>query len=142
LGVWDVNILDNLFSEEEVIAVKSIPLSSTNQEDILIWKGTANGLFSVKSAYNLAKEMDDRKKAESSRGMYKSDVWKMIWKLHVPSVEKNFLWRACHDILPTMENLTKQKIVADPMCPVCGLEVETSIHIPYGHVLLQRMHGE
>ena len=45
LGVWDVNILANLFSEEEVATINSIPLSSMNQEDVLIWRGTANGIF-------------------------------------------------------------------------------------------------
>ena len=85
--------------------------------------------FSVKSAYHLAKEMEDRFKAESSKGMYRSEVWKMIWKLNVPSVVKNFLWPAYHDILPMRENLMKQKVVTNPMRPVCGLEVETTIHI-------------
>jgi hypothetical protein len=58
--VWDEHILENLFYKEEVSAIRSIPLSSTNQEDWLIWRGTANGLFSVKSAYHLAKEVEER----------------------------------------------------------------------------------
>ena len=75
---WDLNIIDCLFQEDEMMAVKSIPLSSTNQEDRLIWKGTVNGLFSVKSAYHLVKELEDRNRAESSKSMHSSEVWKMI----------------------------------------------------------------
>ncbi|XP_059439185.1 uncharacterized protein LOC132171798 [Corylus avellana] len=125
MGVWDVNILNTFFREEEVRAIQSIPLNSTPQADKLIWGETKNGLFSVKSAYHLAKELEDRSKAECSTGMYRSEVWKMIWKLKVPNVEKVFLWRACHDILPTKENLMRRKIVADSWCPVYGLEPET-----------------
>lgn len=46
----------------------------------------------------------------------------LMWK-------KNFLWRACHDILPTRANLHKRHIVDDPLCPICGREVETGFHI-------------
>jgi hypothetical protein len=109
--------------------INSIPLSRTNQLDKKIWKGTANGLFSVKSAYHLAKEIEDRQTAECSMGLQNSDVWKLIWKLKVPNVEKNFIWRVCHDILPTRDNLLRRKVVTDPSCPMCGLEVETPIHL-------------
>lgn len=112
-----------------MVAIKSIPLSSTNQADMMIWRGMSNGLFSVKSAYHLAKEMEDRQKPECSTGMHKSEVWKLIWKLQIPNVEKNFIWRACHDILPTRDNLLQRKVVQDPLCLVCGLEAETPIHI-------------
>jgi hypothetical protein len=74
IGGWDLNAIASLFQEDEMMAIRSIPLSSTNQEDRLIWKGTANGLFSVKSAYYLAKEMEDRNRAESSKSMHSSEV--------------------------------------------------------------------
>lgn len=45
LGVWDMNILNTLLRGEEVMAIKSIPLSFTNQMDRLIWRGTINGVF-------------------------------------------------------------------------------------------------
>jgi hypothetical protein len=38
------------------------------------------------------------------------------------------MWRACHDILPTMVNLFKRKVVETPLCPCCKLEEETIIH--------------
>jgi hypothetical protein len=129
LGWWDQNMLKNMFREEEIKAINSIPLSSTNQQDKKIWRGTANGLFSVKSAYHLAKEIEDRQTAECSMGLQNSDVWKLIWKLKVPNVEKNFIWRACHDILPTRDNLVRRKVLTDPSCPICGLEAETPIHL-------------
>jgi hypothetical protein len=100
-GWWDHNVIDECFNEEEARAIKAIPLSCTNQEDRMIWSGTTNGLFSVKSGYHLAKEDLEHSKAGSSNGFHNSDIWKMIWKLKGPNMEKHFIWRACHDILPT-----------------------------------------
>jgi hypothetical protein len=38
------------------------------------------------------------------------------------------LWKACSDILPTKEKLYNKKITADPLCPMCNLEIETTVH--------------
>jgi hypothetical protein len=70
----DQNKLEDLFAVEEVEATASIPLSCTNQEDRMIWRGSTNGIFSVKSAYHLAKEMEDRAMAGSSKGAPNNDV--------------------------------------------------------------------
>jgi hypothetical protein len=40
-----------------------------------------------------------------------------------------FLWRVCHEILPTKANLCKRKIILDSLCLICGLADETSFHI-------------
>jgi hypothetical protein len=64
----------------------------------------------------------------SSRGEV-NKIWKRIWNLPVPSVEKNFLWHPCSEILPTRENLCRRKIIMDPLCPLCGIEVEFGFHI-------------
>jgi hypothetical protein len=94
-----------------------------------IWRGTKNGTFSVKSAYYLQKEIESRGLAESSSMGVRSPVWKQIWGLKIPNAEKNFLWRACHESLPTRQNLYRRKIVEDSSCPICGLEEETASHI-------------
>ena len=122
-------MLAEFFNEEEVKAIKTIPLSSTNQKDRMIWRGMTNGISSIKSAYHLAKEMQERTKAGCSREVANSEVWKLLWNLKVPNTEKHFIWRACNDILPTRENLHRRKIIMDPLCPICGLEVETTLHI-------------
>jgi hypothetical protein len=41
---------------------------------------------------------------------------------------KLFAWRACQNLLPTRDNLYKRKVIQDPICPCCGLEVETVIY--------------
>lgn len=124
-----MELIDQLFNPEEISAILSIPLSSTNQADALTWRGMAKGTLSVRSAYYIAKDMEVRRSPSSSGGRHNSEVWRQIWKLNVPNVEKNFIWRACHNILLTKERLHRKKITQDPHCPLCGLEAETSFHI-------------
>jgi hypothetical protein len=126
---WDTMLLESLFDKEEVRLIQSIPLSYTNQSDTLIWRGTTNGLFSVCSAYYIQQEIEATSLAKCSYKAGKREVWRDIWALPIPNVEKNFLWRACHNLLPTHSNLFKKKIVADPSCPLCGAEAETGYHI-------------
>jgi hypothetical protein len=44
-------VLGNLFIELDAQLIYSMLLSGTNQEDTQIWRGTKNGLSSVKNAY-------------------------------------------------------------------------------------------
>lgn len=56
-------------------------------------------------------------------------VWKKIWNLNVPGAVKTFLWRVCHNSLPTWANLHKREITIDPLCPLCGMYLETIGHV-------------
>jgi hypothetical protein len=87
---WNISLLEQIFffSLEEVKKILSIPLSSTNKEDILLWKGTTKGDFSVRNAYHLQKEMEEMTIASCSTQHSYSDVWDKIWRMQVPNVEK------------------------------------------------------
>jgi ribonuclease HI len=126
---WNLPMLKNLFAEEEVNLILSLPISVSNQGDKQIWRGTKNGFFSVKSAYFIQKELERKEEAESSARRGISRVWQEIWKLRLPNAGKIFLWRACHEILPTWVNLYRRKIVEDALCPLCGREEETVLHV-------------
>jgi ribonuclease HI len=129
LGAWKLSLLKELFSNEEVSAILSIPISHTKQPDRQIWRGTMKGNFTVGSAYHMAKEKEDAKLAGSSQRAEVSKIWKGIWSANMPNAVKTFMWRACHNLLPTKENLVKRKVISDPSCPICGLETETTSHI-------------
>lgn len=50
-------------------------------------------------------------------------------KLKTPPKVRNFLWRATNNCLPTMTNLLSKRIEVNPICPVCGVENESTIHL-------------
>lgn len=118
---WNHALIEAIFSPTEAEVIKSIPVNNTNQQDVRIWRGTAKSDFSVRSAYYLAKELEVCYKAKSSSRVGDNPFWQDLWKLHILNVEKHFLWLACHNLLPTKENLQYIKIVQDPSCPICGL---------------------
>jgi hypothetical protein len=53
---WKVRLVKEIFLEEEARVILSIPLSSSNRLDTQIWRGMIYGIFTVSSAYHLAKE--------------------------------------------------------------------------------------
>jgi hypothetical protein len=110
-GVWKLPLLLELFSSEEVTAIQTIPISFTKQPDKQIWRGTLKGEFTVGSAYHMAKEREGALLAGPSRRSEDSMIWRGIWKAKVPNAVKTFMWRACHNLLPTKENLFKRKVI-------------------------------
>ncbi|KAF5465338.1 hypothetical protein F2P56_015356 [Juglans regia] len=125
---WNMELVEHLFCKEEADIIVQIPLSTSNRPDQLIWKGTSTGFFTVKSAYHLHQELIQDTKGQPSSSHNSKEVWKTLWQLQVTPGEKVFLWRACHNALPTQSNLFKRKIVANPKCPICELEEETVAH--------------
>jgi hypothetical protein len=65
MNAWNKALLEILFSPEEVNAILKVPINST-REDALIWKETANGVFSVKNAYHAAMKREACLQASSS----------------------------------------------------------------------------
>ena len=48
---WRTEIIDHVFNEQEAEAIKNIPLSSTNQTNVLVWPFTPSDNYSIKSGY-------------------------------------------------------------------------------------------
>jgi hypothetical protein len=105
---WKGVFISEIFSEEEAMLIKCIPLSPFPAEDRIIWSGTKNGIFSVRSAYFLEMENLGSKCGSSSQPAVGTD-WKECWSLNVPNVVKLFLWKAFHNLLPTIVNLVKNR---------------------------------
>ncbi|KAF7801750.1 ribonuclease H [Senna tora] len=80
------------------IAVVSPP-SITHSQDMVAWKHSNDGWFSIKSAY------------QSITGLRNEDIntlWRKIWRLQVPQRVKSFLWLCVHNKLLTNEERAKR----------------------------------
>jgi len=125
---WDIPLIKSIFSEDTVDKICSIPINPRFHEDKIIWRGTKNGVFSVRSAYHLEMERRDRDTGSPSSVYSASHIWRRLWSLNLPRHILLFLWRACNEILPTKNNLHKRKVVTDQLCPMCGSEAESVSH--------------
>ncbi|GFS40309.1 hypothetical protein Acr_00g0067750 [Actinidia rufa] len=92
-GHWHLLLLRSQVTEEEVQAIATIPISSSNSKDQLVWHFNANGIYSVKSGYSIAFTQYTTSKpikAESSRPAPEI-VWKKIWSTPSPPKVKHFI---------------------------------------------------
>lgn len=117
-----------MFSEEEARIIYNIPLSPLLPRDRLIWRGTLDGIFIVRSAYHLRKELQDAEGGQRSHVEKGPNVWKALWFLKVPNPMKFFIWRACNDLLPTRVKLYRKKVTEIKLCPCCNIEEEDTLH--------------
>lgn len=70
-----MDLIEEIFSYDEVATVKRIPIILSNCLDKLIWRCTRNGRFIFKSAYHLQDGILDRAKGQSSNTSCKEEVW-------------------------------------------------------------------
>jgi hypothetical protein len=126
---WNVPLIRELLCDEDAALICNIPISSTRQHDAMVWLGTSNGVFSVKSAYHMAKSKTEECNGSSSNQNLSTQLWKRVWHVKGPPVVRVFLWKACSNILPTKLNLHKRGIVEDSLCPICKQEGESVEYI-------------
>ncbi|KAH6786600.1 hypothetical protein C2S52_006152 [Perilla frutescens var. hirtella] len=103
-------------------------LISDGRDDCPMWNFSRDGNYTVKSGYWVMKSIKDSLKSKPSSSLHNSDCWMWFWKLNIPPKIKMFVWRCMSGILPTKFNLVKRGVISDPICPRCGLEIETPEH--------------
>ncbi|XP_012072790.1 uncharacterized protein LOC105634534 [Jatropha curcas] len=123
---WNVDLVRGLFPPDIAAIVLCIKLSHRDCEDKLIWHWTTDGKYTTKSAYHLARNLVFRGQTAAH-----NVIWKCIWELQVPPKVSHFLWRACHDILPSKSRLHLKGLNIDDRCLACG-EEETDVHALVG----------
>ncbi|OMO82979.1 hypothetical protein COLO4_22747 [Corchorus olitorius] len=130
-GVWQLDGISNWISETEQKAIQSIPIHDGAEQDKRVWPKEKSGIYSVKSGY--ASKKWDLRQGPSDRASSSHQVdrrlWKEIWHIKAPSKVKVFMWRLCRRALATNEELWKRKCIAEPVCVLCGEDVETIEHM-------------
>jgi hypothetical protein len=130
---WNEELVQACYSEDTAKAILKIPLSHNMCEDFVAWENTTEGIFTVKSAYMLAKSKkfhlfsSTNGKGGTSNIQQVTSDWKRIWKIHAPEKMKIVLWRLAHDCLPTGQQLLCRHICNTDACCFCG-QVEMVAH--------------
>ena len=79
---WKANVIRELFLPFEKEIILKIPLSQNFSEDNLIWIWNKRGVFSVKSAYFIAANLQtDSDVRESYSRNSNAHLWRALWKL-------------------------------------------------------------
>lgn len=89
-------------------------------KDNISWSRSANGKFTIKSAYTLLKQ-------NSWQG--RSDHWKMIWRYQGLHRVHFFLWLAAQKKLFTNQEQVRRHIGHNLACPVWQCVIEDPLHV-------------
>ena len=126
---WKPDLVKSLFLHLEANEILKIPLSHNLPEDSLIWLGKKKGSFTMKSAYYVAKELEEfGATSTSSSNHLASPFWKKIWQVNIPPKVKIFARRVRLDGLPTMLNLRRRGLNTAGFCQICNKELESISH--------------
>jgi hypothetical protein len=103
---WDEGLIRSCLYPHDVEEVLKIRLSNWNEEDFIAWHYEKSGMFSVRSAYKLALQLQqsEQRQEGSSRNPDGSRlIYKDIWSARVPPKVRAriFAWRLLHDGLAT-----------------------------------------
>lgn len=117
--VWDTNVVNENFNEQDAQAILAIPLSERLPEDRVAWAFTKNGAYSVKTAYMIGKS--------GNLDLF-HQVWVKLWGLQVSPKVRHFFWRILSSTLPVRAVLKHRHILDDDTCPLCNEGPETIRH--------------
>ncbi|CAA7041304.1 unnamed protein product [Microthlaspi erraticum] len=126
---WNMTILRELFNRDDIeLICRQRPY--TSREDSFVWTGTKNGVYTVKTGYDLMskiKHKDLYTQAEAQPSMY--PIYEKCWKVKSTPKIKVFMWKACSGSLAVMERLRTRGIRGDLGCLLCQHELESINHI-------------
>lgn len=127
---WDYDLLQSTFWPVDVHNILQVSFGSPATVDRVVWAFLKSGKFTVRSCYH---NLLEGKIGATEEVMVSREVdgmhWNWLWKLRIPPKVRVFLWRACHDIIPTRCALVRRHVGSEPFCEFCKREVETESHL-------------
>jgi ribonuclease HI len=129
---WDEDLLKDLFSTVDVGRILQIPLNNRGFDDFVAWGFSKHGRYTVRSGYYLQWKFQfgattNQLALPGSSAL--NPVWKILWRLRIPSKIKIFAWRALHGILPLKCILANRHIGTSAACPICSAGPEDIMHL-------------
>lgn len=128
-GEWDENLIKQIFTPSDVDDILAIPLGLPEEKDKIIWNVDSKGLFSMKSAYHMASNLQQTKEASASGNGNTKGPWQNIWKLNIIPKAKIGLWKISKNLVPTKENLIAKGLDINPICDLCRKSREDINHV-------------
>lgn len=130
-GGWDEELIRDTFWEDDVNLILALTIHQ-GRNNALAWHFDKHGVFSMKSAYKVARNdlvrnIDGGYQDNSANSP--DSIWKAIWNIKCPGKIKHFLWRISHNSHPLRCNLIRKGMDMDTRCPVCNHLGEDGGHL-------------
>ncbi|KAL4333862.1 hypothetical protein GQ457_07G011430 [Hibiscus cannabinus] len=120
---WRYEVIRELFDDDYVARICSIPLPRVDLADEIVWKYEGSDCYSVKSGYRLLQN------PQPISSISFSDFYNAVWSLDLPSKIKIHMWRVANNLLPTFDNLQRRRLAVNNVCPFCQSVGEAVAHL-------------
>ncbi|KAK8501559.1 hypothetical protein V6N12_057890 [Hibiscus sabdariffa] len=121
--VWKLDILHELFEEDQVERICSIPITRGTYVDDIIWRLEGSGCYTVKSGYRLLQNVSP------AIASHISGFFTAVWNVELPPKVRIIMWRVANNFLPTYDNLQRRRLVVSNICPFCDSPGEIVVHL-------------
>ncbi|CAN0907190.1 Transposon TX1 uncharacterized 149 kDa protein [Linum grandiflorum] len=124
---WDLQTIAMYCDATTTTRIRCIPIGPPDAPDAWKWKFTADGAYSVSSAYQALRvafhgpDYQDHLNGDAKK-------WRWMWNLPLPPKLTLFLWRCSHNALATRDNLHRRHCSASARCPACSSREESLSH--------------
>ena len=100
---------------DHILQIK-LPKVSPCRVNFIAWNYEKPGIFTVKSAYRLALDLQDSSHGEgmSFRHTGERDLWQLIWKAKVPPKVRVFGWKLATNTLGVQDHRFKRNMDVFP----------------------------
>lgn len=118
---WNFSLLNRHLHPEVIRQIALVqPPNPSGDDDVLVWRPSSDGNFSIKSAY---------KAMVSQKDQANDSIWFKIWKWPAYEKIKYFLWKAAWDRLLFNSNYIEGNAHSQCICTFgCNIP-DSSIHI-------------
>ncbi|CAN1188832.1 Putative ribonuclease H protein At1g65750 [Linum perenne] len=120
-GTWNMDLLHaTLLPSAIPLVVGMQPPKLTSGADRLVWGLEENGVFSIKTAYLILKDLN------MDGGDYD---WRLAWRWKGPNRIKHFIWLVFHNRILTNEERNRRHLTNQVVCPRCSIHSESLSHV-------------
>ncbi|XP_021848080.2 uncharacterized protein [Spinacia oleracea] len=124
---WNVSVVRRLFTDAISSQILALERPTALLDDVMYWKFTLDGRFSVRSAYAMLLRQSHNVASEVSTPS--ASWWKRFWGLDILPRFKVFLWKLFRNALPLATLLCQRGMPVDPVCSFCHQHPETACHL-------------
>ncbi|KAL6201951.1 hypothetical protein ACLB2K_025663 [Fragaria x ananassa] len=105
---WNHSLLSASFDPVDIEIIQAIPLSNRSIPNRLVWHYDVKGRFSMKSAYVLARQLNQSQPSALVRESVQK-FWKKVCFPKAPGKVKVHIWKVCSSILPIVSALRTKR---------------------------------
>ncbi|KAK9008338.1 hypothetical protein V6N11_075236 [Hibiscus sabdariffa] len=130
-----------LFSDEQATQILNMHIPHNDTPDMIVWKAGRSGEYSVRSGYRLLIGATEgfSSSPTNQRDIEAKSFFKSLWSLPLPPKIKIFFWRFSNNLIPTLVNLSNQRMNVNTSCNFCNLEVESVEHLSHSCPFVQQI---